>query len=286
MKEEGAQVGEIREGFDEAAAKVARSAWVERLARFGYAAKGIVYIVAGALAVMAAVGAGGELTDVRGAMRTIARQPFGRAMLGVVAAGLAAYVVGRWGQSITDADGKGRSPKGLALRTAYFGSGTVYAGLALAAARIVFGADEPGQTARTQSWTAQLMAMPFGDWLVTLAGLSVVGFGLWQCYKGYSVKFRRRLKLTEMRERRRDWYLLAGRLGYPARGVVFCIIGIFLMQAARHFDPQEARGLDGALQHLARQPFGPLVLGAVAAGLVAYGLYSLVEARYRKIAGS
>lgn len=286
MTQEASAVDEIKEKFDRAAGHVARSRWVVRLARVGYTAKGIVYIVAGALSVLTALGAGGELTDLRGSMHTVARQPFGRAMLGVVAFGLVAYVIWRWVQAITDADRKGRSLKGLLLRASYFGSGAAYAGLALGAARIVFGADEPSQTEQAQTGTARLMSMPYGGWLVMLAGVGVVGFGLWQCYKGIAVKFRKRLKLGEMRETRREWYLLAGRLGYPARGVVFIILGVFLLQAARDFDPRQARGLDGALQLLAQQSFGPVVLGVVAAGLVAYGLYTLVEARFRQIAGT
>jgi hypothetical protein len=278
-------VEELKEQFDEAAEQVARSPWVERLARFGYAAKGAVYIVAGALAVMTAAGVGGELTDARGALRSIARQPFGRTMLAVVAVGLAGYVLWRWVQSVTDADQKGRSFKGLAVRAAYFASGTVYAGLALAAARLVFGADEPPGESATRSWTARLMAMPFGDLLVTLAGLSVIGFGLYQIYKGYRAKFAKRLKLPEIEDGARDWAVLTGRVGYAARGVVFLVVGAFLIQAARRHDPGEAQGLDGALRALAQQSFGPYILGVVAAGLVAYGLFALVEARYRRIAG-
>lgn len=278
-------VGELKDQFDEVAEQVARHPWIERLARLGYAAKGVVYIVGGGLAVMTAAGAGGELTDARGALRSIARQPYGRTMLAVVACGLAAYVLWRWVQSIADADGKGRTLKGLGLRAAYFTSGTVYAGLALAAARIVFGADErPGENS-TRSWTARLMGMPFGEWLVTLAGLSVIGYGLFQIYKGYRAKFSRSLKLPEIEDGARDWAVLAGRVGYAARGVVFLVIGAFLIQAARQHDPAEAQGLDGALRALAQQSFGPYVLGAVAAGLVAYGLFTLVEARYRRIAG-
>ena len=282
----GSPVEELKDQFDDVAEQVARHPWIERLARLGYAAKGVVYIVAGALAVMTAAGAGGELTDARGALRSIARQPYGRTMLAVVAFGLVAYVIWRWVQSITDADGKGRSPKGLALRAAYFMSGTVYAGLALAAARIVFGADEsPGENI-TRSWTARLMLMPFGEQLVMLAGLAVIGYGLFQIYKGYRAKFAKRLKLREIEDEARDWAVFAGRVGYAARGVVFLVIGAFLIEAARRHDPAEAQGLDGALKALAQQSFGPVVLGAVAAGLVAYGLFALVEARYRRIAGS
>jgi hypothetical protein len=279
-------VEELKDQFDDVADQVARHPWIERLARLGYAAKGVVYIVAGALAVMTAAGVGGEVTDARGALRSIARQPYGRTMLAIVACGLAAYVLWRWVQSITDADGKGHDFKGLALRAAYFTSGTVYAGLALAAARIVFGADEPPGQSMTQSWTARLMSMPFGDWLVALAGLVVVGFGIYQIIKGYKAKFKKRLKLPEIDDGARHWAVLSGRVGYAARGVVFIVIGVLLVQAGRHSNAEEAGGLDGALQALARQSFGPYLLGAVAAGLVAYGIYALVEARYRRIAGS
>jgi hypothetical protein len=279
-------VDELKDQFDEVAEQVARHPWVELLARVGYAAKGVVYIVAGALAVMTAAGAGGELTDARGALRSIAGQPYGQVLLAIVAAGLAAYVLWRFVQSITDADGKGRSLKGLALRTGYFASGVIYAGLALAAARIVLGADEPAGENVTRSWTARLMSMPAGDLLVTLAGIGVIGYGLHQIYKGYSAKFVKKLKLPEIEDGARDWAVLVGRVGYAARGVVFLVIGLFLIQAARRHDPGEAQGLDGALQALARQSFGPYLLGAVAAGLVAYGIYALVEGRYRRIAGS
>lgn len=280
------QVAEVKEQLDEAARQVARSPWVERLARFGYAAKGVVYIVAGALAVLAALGAGGELTDARGAMRSIARQPFGRTLLGFVAFGLVAYVLWRWVQSVTDADRKGNDAKGLALRVGYFFSGAVYAGLSFSAARIMLRAYEDGEPGAAQSWTERLMSLPYGAWLVSLTGLSVIGFGLYQCYKAYTAKFRKRLKLSSMSERARAWATLSGRLGYAARGVVFCTVGVLLVRAARAYDPHRARGLDGALQLLARQSYGKLILFAVATGLVAYGFYAMVEARYRRIAGS
>ncbi len=154
---------------------------------------------------------------------------------------------------------------------------------ALAAARLGVEADEgPGRSA-ARSWTARLLTMPFGDWMVMLAGLSVIGFGLYQIFKGYKAKFRKRLKLPEIEEGARDWALLSGRIGYAARGVVFCIIGFFVIQAARHLNPDEAKGLDEALQTLAENYYGAWALGVVAVGLIAYGFYMLVEARYRQI---
>jgi hypothetical protein len=277
---------DVKEAADEVAEKVGKHPWVERLARFGYAAKGVVYIVVGALATLTALGIGGGTAGTQGAMRSIARQPFGRVMLGVVAFGLLAYVIWRWVQAITDADDKGTDAKGIALRLGYTGSGLVYAGLAYSAARIVFGAEEDGRPSAAESWTARVMEFPFGNWLIILGGLAVMGYGLYQCYKGYTEKFRKRLKAGEMSERGMRWAMRSGRFGFIARGIVFLIVGGLLIQAAWHYDSTEAKGLDGALQLLVQQSYGKWLLGAVALGLVAYGLYMIIEARYRRIAGS
>ncbi|HEV2707689.1 MAG TPA: DUF1206 domain-containing protein [Pyrinomonadaceae bacterium] len=284
MTEAKSAVEEIGEGAREALEEVAEHPWMERLARFGYAAKGVVYIVVGILALLADFGEGGDLTDTRGAMRTIELQPFGKIILSVVAAGLGAYVLWRWVQAAADADNKGSDAKGLAIRTGYFFSGLVYAGLAFSAVRIVVDAsgDDRGNT--IQRWSGLFMTLPFGYLLVGFVGLCVIIFGLYQIYKGYKAKFMKRIKLHEM-SRRERWTLLSGRFGYAARGVVFCIVGSFLLQAAYHFNPSEAKGLDGVLQTLPRQTFGTLLLAIIAIGLIAYGLFALVEARYRRIAG-
>ncbi len=204
----------------------------------------------------------------------------------MVAFALKANVIWRWVQAITDADDKGTKAKGIALRLGYTGSGLVYAGLAYTAARILFGANDDGEPSAAQSWTARVMAFPYGNWLVILAGLAVIAFGLYQCYKGYTAKFRKRLKTAEMSGKSITWATRSGRFGFIARGVVFCIVGGFLIQAAWHYDSSEAKGLDGALQLLIRQSYGKWLLGLVALGLAAYGLYMLVEARFRRIAGS
>ncbi|HYY56093.1 MAG TPA: DUF1206 domain-containing protein, partial [Pyrinomonadaceae bacterium] len=254
---------------------------------FGYATKGAVYIVVGALATMAAGGAGGETTDTRGALQAIEEQPLGKFALGTVAFGLIGYVVWRWIQAIADTDDKGTGLKGVLIRIGYAGSGLVYAGLAFTAAKILIDVGEPDSSGEVQQhWTARLLSVPYGRWLVGAVGAGVVGFGLYQIYKGLWAKFRKRLKLGQMSYTKKAWATLSGRIGYAARGVVFCIVGNFLVQAALHYNPKEAKGLEGALDTLAGQPYGRWIMGVVAAGLIVYGLYMLVEARYRRINGA
>jgi hypothetical protein len=287
MLEANTTIREAKVQADEVLEDVAAHPWVERIARFGYATKGAVYMVVGLLATMAASGMGGETTDTRGALQTINEQPFGKFVLGTVAFGLVGYVIWRWIQAVADTDDKGTKLKGILIRIGYMGSGLVYAGLALTAAKVLIDVGDPDSSTEVQQhWIGRLMAMPYGRWLVGLVGAGVLGFGLYQIYKGLAAKFRKRLKLGEMSASRRFWATLSGRLGYAARGIVFCVVGSFLIQAARHFNPSEAKGLDGVLQTLSEWPFGPWAMGTVAAGLIAYGLYMLVEARYRRINGS
>jgi Domain of Unknown Function (DUF1206). len=259
------------------------SPWVERLARLGYATKGVVYILIGALAVLAALDAGGQTTDTRGAFQEIYSKPFGQVLLGAVAIGLAAYAIWRVTQAIVDAEGKGTDLKGIAIRIGYACSGLLHAGLAFSAARLVFGEKEGSSEQAHKSRTAQVMQLPFGRLLVGLVGAGFIGFGLYQIYKGYKTKFRKRLEVGAMSKREDKWATRFGRFGLAARGVVFGIIGYFLIVSALHYDPNEVRGLGGALQTLAGQPFGKVLLGIVAAGLAIYGFYMLVEARYHHI---
>ncbi|HKS27181.1 MAG TPA: DUF1206 domain-containing protein [Pyrinomonadaceae bacterium] len=286
MERADSSIKQVKEQADEVIEDVAAHPWMERIARFGYATKGAVYMVVGALATRAAFGMGGETTDTRGALEAIHEQPFGKFVLGTVAFGLIGYVIWRWIQAIADTDDKGTKLKGILVRIGYVGSGLVYAGLALSAAKVLIDVGDPDSSTEVQQdWVARFLAMPYGRWLVMLAGVCVLGFGLYQIYKGISAKFRKRLKLGEMSETKKFWAKLTGRVGYCARGVVFCIVGGFLVQSARHFNPSEAKGLDAALDTLSSWPFGPWALATVAAGLFAYGFYMLVEARYRRING-
>jgi hypothetical protein len=272
------------------AAQVARGAatskWVTLLARLGYAIKGVVYLVIGVLAAQLAFGQGGKATDQRGALQTIAALPFGKFLLIVVTIGLVSYALWSLIQAIFDTEGKGHDAKGIIARLGYAVVGISYGALAFGAYHLVAGTGSVGKnsTTQTQDWTALLLREPFGVALVVIVGLGVLGIAGYLFYKkAYSADFQGRLSLTGVGAQLRKWLVYLGRFGYAALGVVFTIIGIFLIVAALQHNPTEAKGLDSALLELARQPFGSVLLIVVALGLIAYGAYSFVEARYRRV---
>jgi hypothetical protein len=276
-----AQNGSSVERHAERAARKASSTF-ERLARVGYVAYGMVYVLVGALAVRAAFGGGGATASQEGALRQVLLAPLGRVLLGMVAIGLLAYAMWRLFQGFLDPENEGADAKGIVKRSDHVINGLFHAALAFSAGRLALGSGGGGGGS-PDDWTTRLLAQPLGRPLVAIAGAVIVGAGLYQFYKAYRADFRDELKLGEMGSWEKTWATRSGRLGYAARGVVFGVIGVFLIQATLQTDPDEARGLGGALETLARGPLGPYVLGAVALGLVAYGVFMFVVARYRRI---
>jgi len=263
---------------------VAASPWIEGLGRFGYAAKGLVYLIVGGLAVQAALGQGGGTTDQSGALGHVAAAPFGKSLLVVIAIGLVGYALWKMVVGILDTEHRGSEWKGLLTRAVDAAVGFVYLGLAYTALRIAMGdGNVQGSSQQTQDWTARLMSQPFGTWLVVLVGLVVIGNGLFQLFRAYKGGLCEKLDCGDMSQGQEAWFERIGRAGYAARGIAFMTIGGLLIAAGMHNNPSEAQGLDGALATLASQPFGPYILLVVAAGLAAYGMYALIEARYRRM---
>lgn len=258
-----------------------RNPWVEPLARMGYAARGVVYALVGILAIQTAFGArGNRQTDTQSALQWVAEQS--TALLWLLALGLFGYALWRIVQGTLDPENKGSDPKGLAVRAGMVASGLIYGGLALAAVRMASGAGDGG-SGGAQGWTADLMTKPFGRWLVAIAGIAVIISGLTQLRDGWTGKFRKHLKEQEMDANEQRLAMKTGKLGLISRGIVFLLSGWFLIRAALQYNPAEARGLSGALETLASQPAGAWLLGLVALGLIAFGAYSLLLARYRRI---
>jgi hypothetical protein len=256
--------------------------WMERFARLGYATEGAMYTLIGVLAAGVAFGVGGRATGQQGALEIVAGSLFGGVLVGLIALGFLGYALWRGVQAIADPDGEGTDLKALGKRIGYGVSALVYAALAFSAVGLILGsASEGGET--PDDWTALLLSWPLGQVLVASVGTAVVGLGLRELYQAYKARFLEYLKIEEMGEKVRKWSKRWGRLGITARGIVIGVVGTFLIRAALEYDPQEARGLGGALQTLAQQPLGQWLLGAVALGLIAYGLFMLSVARYRHI---
>jgi hypothetical protein len=280
-------VQEAGRGANRAARNVASSHWMTVLARFGYAAKGVVYLIIGWLAVQLVIGAGGKTTDQRGALQTIYEQPFGKFLLALVVIGLLGFAIWCFLQAWFDTEGNGSDIKGILGRLGYAITGVSYAILAFGAFQLVTrtgtGSATKSTTSSTQDVTAQLLQHSWGVAVVVILGLIVIGVACYMFAKAFTARFQRRLALTGLSAQLRRGVIFLGRFGYAALGVVFSIIGIFLIVAAVQHNPHEAKGLDAALRTLIQQPFGPVLLGIVALGLIAYGVYSFVEARYRRV---
>lgn len=256
--------------------------WVEALMRFGYAVRGMLYIIVGILAVQVALGRGGATTDKGGAITAIGQQPFGGLLLVLTIVGLAGYSLWGFVRAILDPFKRGTDPKGIAQRLGYVVSALSYGALILPAVRFLI-RDNKGGSGGAQDWTANLIQQPWGKWLVVAFGVVGMVGGLGQLWQAFSAEFQKDFKFAEMSEQAQTWARRAGRFGYAARGVIFAIGGFFLSKAALDANPKETKGLDGALQTLAQQPYGPWLLGLVALGLVSFGVYSVLCAKWIKL---
>ncbi len=252
----------------------------ERLARAGYVARGVIYVLMGILAVQLARGVGGESPGQEGAMHLIARQSFGRALLVVVAIGLAGYTMLRMTQAFA-----GRTPEAgrhsAKDRVGAFGSGCAYGLFCAAAIGILAGST--GSGTKPRATTSDVFGWPGGRVLVALAGLVFIGVAVYQAHLGTSRKFIKDSKSMYMTPRTLRLFTVVGVVGHLARAITFGLVGIFLVKSAVEYDARQAVGIDGALRRLSTQAYGTAAVTIVACGLIAFGLYSVVDARFRKI---
>lgn len=265
-------------------AAAAAAPWIERTARVGFAAKALLYMIVGVLALRGARGAGGKTTGISGALSEIIDKPFGKTLLGIMAIGLIGYAVWRVVEGITDPARTGSDAKGLALRGSYIVRGLAHAALALQALRVAFRQTSGGDDgANARAATSRAMDMPLGEWLVILGGAGIAAYGLYQLYRAAQSKLTKQLDFGALHAETGRWAIPVSRFGIASRGVVFVMVGVLFMRAGWDANANEAGGIGAALSALGDGAYGRVILATVAIGMIAYGVYEGIQARYRRI---
>lgn len=256
---------------------------LERLARAGYAIRGVIYLVIGGLAVASAFGSGGggeKAKGAKGAIREIAESPLGTVALVVVAAGLLVFALWRFYQGFGDADGHGRDAKAVFVRGTLVVSGVLHLLLAFYAVSLFTGLGAGGGEDSGGGITAWLFGSRAGRWVAGLAGLAILGFAFAQIVKGFRKKYMKRMKDRDLATPPSS---VVCQFGIVARGAVVGVIGVLLLYAALGWRPEKDIGIPGAMDMIREQPWGRWLYLAAAVGLFAFGVYNLLEARHRRV---
>lgn len=257
-----------------------RTEVLHTLGRVGFTARGVIYLLIGYLALRIAFGHGGAQADRQGALHRVAGQPFGTAMLWLLAAGFACMALWRGWTALLNPGGRKKPGGRLAdgARAVFYAS--VSWGTAAYAAGVGGGS---GSDKKSQDWTANALGLPGGRFLVAAAGLVLVGAGVTIAVRAVQQRFLRKLDTVTMHERTRQAVTALGVGGNGARGLVYSAAGVFVLVAAIRFDPHRAKGMDATLRVFSRTPAGPWLLVLVAVGLVLFGGFSFASARWRRL---
>jgi uncharacterized protein DUF1206 len=277
----------IRQTAGNAAERAAGQPVLQWLERVGYVARGALYVVVGVLALKVATSsAGGQATDLTGALVFLIGNQFGKFVLIVMVVGLAAYAV--WGlvRAIFDPLHRGSDASGLMARLGFVTSAVSYGAIAIFGLKLLMGTGSAATGDATQKTAASLLAHPFGGQLTILVGIIAIGIGIGQFVEAYRAKFKNDLKGAEMSLAEGRIVVGLGRYGMAARGVAFLVIGYFLIQAGIYKTASLAHGFGGAFVFLLNQPYGHLLLAIVALGFVALGIHSILCARWMRLMGT
>ena len=263
-------------------ASAGRHQTARRVVLVGWAAKGVVYLALACIVLQMAFGFARQDASTTGALRLIAQTAPGTTTLIVLGIGLLAFAVGRL-LEVTTLAGPQIEAKDKVVAVVL---ALVYTSLALTALTLAGLANAGGGGGSQQQGSAFLLGLPGGRWLVGLIGLAVIAFGARQASKGVQRKFLGTLRTGSMSSGLRSATEKLGTAAYVTKGAILSLIGWFFLQSAIRYDPAEAKGLDAVLQEIAGQTWGRVVLTLVAAGLLAYGVFALLEARYRRVGSS
>jgi hypothetical protein len=276
-------VREMKADAKRAAKQAAFSPLMERLARLGYGVKGFLYIAIGFISIAGALGKSSTPADQLGAIVAFSKLPYAELLIWIILIGLISYSI--WGviRAVLDPFHKGTDLKGLLSRGGYLISAATYASFALPTNHLITGARGGTGANGTAQMVAKVMNMPMGRWLVAAIGVAAIAAGLYQIYMGYKMDFDKEFKPYALTPDQLRIAKQLGRFGTMARGLVFALVGWFVTLAAYQANANHAQGFDGALDYLGKQPYGMWLLGIVALGLIAFGIYSVMSAAWLKL---
>lgn len=260
------------------------SGWKRKFFVYGHIAKGVVYALIGGLAVAAVIQGAQNPQGMKDVIRWLQDQPFGQILLVLMAVGLLSYCAWRWIKAIDDPGNEGSDAKGIAKRTAYAASGTVYGVLSVFTISLLTSGGGGGGGTSKQDMLGQILSEPWGQWIVGIIGLVIIGTGVYQLIRGLKEKYMEDLRTNRMDHKEEEAYRNFGKAGHIARAVVYGIIGYFIIRVAMSNNPGQFRGLEGALEYLGGQAFGTILLGIVALGLMLYGAFMFAKAKYHRVA--
>ena len=250
--------------------------WVRRFVRIGYAAKGVIYFLIGTLALRLASGEGGRLIDENGVLLRVLHQPFGLVLLTAIGIGLVAYAGWEVLRALVH-----RSARGWVDRSLSIVKGLVYGAIGVQAMRFVLGA--PGRATDADGFARSTMRLPLGEVLLAAIGAGVAIYGANQIRQAWNSEFDDDLDQHRLRREGGGWVLTIGRAGIGARGVILTLMGAAFVRAAFNRAPTAAKDIGEAMAMLFSQQYGSLLLAAVAAGVMCYGIFQLLHARYARL---
>lgn len=254
--------------------------WVMWYSRIGFSAKGSVYILIGLISMMAAIGIG-KKNGQQGAIASVASKPFGEIILWLIVLGLTGYITWLITQVLIEPNHDGPKYKGIFIRIGYLFAASFYVGLGIKFSIIAF---RSGQTDdSTQIWMGKLLDMPIGRLAIAITGLSIFVYAMIQLILGITGTFTKKLNTKQMKQKEMIITNQIGRIGFIARGITFGVLGGFLVNSGWTAETSQATGIDSALAQISQEPFGQVLLGILSSGLFLYGVYEVLEGKYRNI---
>jgi hypothetical protein len=270
-------MGEMTDAAERMGHRAQHSEWLDWAIRLGLVAYGVVHLLVGWLALQLAFGDRSENASNKGAMQQLARQPFGEVLVWAIGIGMFLLVIWRVLEALFGHLEKQEGGDRLKARAVSAGKAVIYAAVGISALNVVIGAKS---SKGGSSWTKTVMDWPAGQWIIAAVGLAVIAYGANHVFRGFTEKYAKHLDAEGKSGSSGEAYLLFGKIGYVGKGVAIAIVGALVMYGGVTHDSNKSGNLDPALQKLLTYPYGQVLLVAVAAGIICYGLFCFARARH------